>query len=198
MAERGADATPLSVSTALRAIARPLAIGAMQLKSRELDAGIVQNGMPPATGGAMTTLLPASLVPSRRTALVGEKAGAAKVNVELWSSFGNGDGLGLGVGLDEAVEVEVEVEVGPAGLVVAAAAAAAVAVVAGASGGSAAAPISRAALNPNAEMTSVTRNRRRTLAPRSRNGRRGTFESEGCTVTPFSTALRSVSIMCAS
>jgi len=186
MAERGADATPLSVSTALRAIARPLAIGAMQLKSRELDAGIVQNGMPPATGGAMTTLLPASLVPSRRTALVGEKAGAVKVNVELWSSFGNGDGL------------DGDVEVGPAGLVVAAAAAVAVAVVAGASGGSAAAPISRAALNPNAEMTSVTRNRRRTLAPRSRNGRRGTFESEGCTVTPFSTALRSVSIMCAS
>jgi hypothetical protein len=95
VADRAADVTPSSVSTARRVIAGPLASGAKQLKSVALDAAIEQRDAPPAAA-VTTTLPPASFVPVRRTALVGENRGALKLK------FGVGpielDGLGAGVG----------------------------------------------------------------------------------------------------
>lgn len=196
VADRGADATPSRVSTALSAIARPLAIAAIQLKSVALDASIEQSGMPPAAG-LTTTLPPLAFVPVRCTALVGENEGALKLKSEvgLTGLVGAGEGVGapLAVGSAAAALVLVLADDG----------------VPEVSSGIAAAPISVTVWIANPAMATAAPSRRYTpsrryalrrrlaLAPRSRNGRRGTFEGEGCTVTPFSTSSPPVSIICA-
>jgi len=176
-------------------MARPLAIAAIQLKSVALDGSIEQSGIPPAAG-LTTTLPPAAFVPVRRTALVGENGGALKLKSEvgLIGLVGAGDGVGspLAVGSATAlvlvlVLVLVLADDGVPEL----------------SSGIAAAPISVIVWIANPAMPTAAPSRRYalrrrfTLAPRSRNGRRGTFEGEGCTVTPFSTSSPPVSIICA-
>ena len=106
VADRGADATPSTVSTALSIMARPLAIAAVQLKSVALDAVIEHSTMPPAAGET-TTLLPSAFVPVRRTALVGENEGALKLKAELRPiglvGVRTGVGAGAGAGVARAV-----------------------------------------------------------------------------------------------
>ncbi|WP_327055984.1 hypothetical protein [Glaciihabitans sp. GrIS 2.15] len=178
-------------------MARPLAIAAIQLKSVALDASIEQSGIPPAAG-LTTTLPPTTFVPVRRTALVGENGGALKLKSEvgLIGLVGAGDGVGspLAVGSATALVLALVLVL--------------VLVLAGdgvpeLSSGIAAAPISVIVWIANPAMATAAPSRRYmlrrrvTLAPRSRNGRRGTFEGEGCTVTPFSTSSPPVSIICA-
>ena len=190
----GADATPSLVCTAVRVIAAPLATAAVQPKSVSSDAGIVQKGVPPGVRGVIATLLPASLVPVSRTALVGENAGALKLKFAPGATVVRG--AGVGVELSElGVSAELVVVWG--------------AVAAAASGAIAAAPISTMDWIAKPVIASVTGRirrhlvrriafaRQRSFALRSRDERRGAFERDDCTVSQFSTASSPVSNICA-